>query len=136
MHLPSCKYRVATTQKGVHFCQHRNVHSSRNLVEDEICYSCIWHNVECPNPIPVPEKPLEQSLPQRSGPPTVMPSLFARAWNLTQSLIDFTADGFETVTKEQYEQRLSICEKCDRRRENYCVECGCYLSRAIASKVR
>lgn len=55
------------------------------------------------------------------------PPLIELAWNLTQSLADFTADGFKTLSTEQYQQRLEVCDECDRRRESQCLECGCYL---------
>jgi hypothetical protein len=56
------------------------------------------------------------------------PALTTRAWNLTESLVDFTADGFKTLSTEEYQARLAICDTCDRRRENTCLECGCYLA--------
>ena len=56
------------------------------------------------------------------------PSLTARAWNLTRALASFVADGMRTVSKPEYEQRLRICDSCDRRRHNKCLECGCRLS--------
>jgi peroxiredoxin len=55
------------------------------------------------------------------------PPLATRAWNLTQSLADFAADGFKTLSTDEYQTRLAICDTCDRRRENTCLECGCYL---------
>jgi hypothetical protein len=57
-----------------------------------------------------------------------MPPLPRQAWNLARSLADFVADGMKTVTKEQYQRRLEICDACDRRRGNRCLECGCRLS--------
>ena len=56
------------------------------------------------------------------------PSLARQAWNLAQSLADFVADGFKTVSEEQYRQRLEICDACDQRRNNRCMQCGCRLS--------
>ena len=55
------------------------------------------------------------------------PRLIRRAWSLTQALADFAADGFKTLTEAEYRRRLEICDTCDRRRGNQCLECGCYL---------
>ena len=42
-------------------------------------------------------------------------------------MVDFTSDGFKTISGEQYRARLEICDTCDRRHGNECEECGCYL---------
>jgi hypothetical protein len=60
--------------------------------------------------------------------------LAQRAWNLAESLAAFIADGLQTVTKEQYQQRLEICDQCDRREGGMCLECGCLL--AIKARIR
>jgi hypothetical protein len=57
-----------------------------------------------------------------------MPSLPRQAWNLVASLASFVADGMRTVSKEQYQKRLEICDACGRRRGNRCTKCGCRLS--------
>ena len=32
------------------------------------------------------------------------------------------------VDKEEHKNRLSICEKCDKRNKlNMCTECGCFI---------
>ena len=43
-------------------------------------------------------------------------------------LADFVADGLKTVSKQEYEARLKICDACDQRRGNRCLVCGCRLS--------
>ena len=55
------------------------------------------------------------------------PATRPQAWNLTQSLADVAADGFKIFSTEQYQQRLQVCDGCDRRRESQCLECGCCL---------
>jgi len=60
--------------------------------------------------------------------PDWFPSLPRQAWNLTTSLASFVADGCKTVTKEEYQRRLEVCDACDERRENRCRKCGCYLT--------
>jgi hypothetical protein len=56
------------------------------------------------------------------------PPLRRQAWNLAQSLAAFVADGCTTLTKEEYEKRLTICDECPERRGNRCSQCGCRLS--------
>jgi len=56
------------------------------------------------------------------------PPLHRQAWNLARSLADFLADGCKTLTQEQYRARLEICDRCDQRRGNRCLKCGCRLS--------
>ena len=71
------------------------------------------------------EKPTQPSdeVPQRRPPP-----LLRQAWNLATSLADFVADGCQTVTTQEYRQRLEICDACEQRRGNRCLKCGCRLS--------
>ena len=61
-----------------------------------------------------------------SGSPRAV-SLSRRAWNLASSLAAFAADGGRMVSKEQYAQRLAICDDCHRRQDSRCGACGCYL---------
>ena len=56
------------------------------------------------------------------------PPLHRQAWNLARSLADFVADGCKTVSEEEYRMRLEICDRCDQRRGNRCLKCGCRLS--------
>ena len=60
--------------------------------------------------------------------PSEFPPLHRQAWNLARSLADFVADGLKTLSKEEYEARLKICDACDQRRGNRCLVCGCRLS--------
>lgn len=56
------------------------------------------------------------------------PSLVRQAWNLTRSLADFVADGCKLVDRDEYQRRLEVCDVCEFRRGNQCLECGCRLS--------
>jgi hypothetical protein len=60
--------------------------------------------------------------------PAKFPPLHPQAWNLARSLADFVADGMKTVSQQEYETRLKICDTCDQRRGNRCLKCGCRLS--------
>src|SRR5207248_693358 len=55
------------------------------------------------------------------------PGLAQQTWNLATSVAAFIADGCRTITPEEFAARLSTCDGCDRRRENRCLACGCYL---------
>ena len=75
------------------------------------------------------EDPSQQSSSKRP------PPLRRQAWDLTRSLATFVVRGMKMVTKEQYRQRLEICDTCDRRRGNRCLECGCRLATKAKGKV-
>jgi hypothetical protein len=64
--------------------------------------------------------------PNTPRPP--MPPLSKRAWNLANALASFVADGCKTVSKEEYEARLTVCDTCNLRNGEWCAHsgCGCY----------
>lgn len=55
------------------------------------------------------------------------PPIVVQAWNLAASLAAFVADGCRTVTKDEYERRLGVCDGCEHRDGSWCMKCGCYL---------
>lgn len=55
------------------------------------------------------------------------PRMVRQAWNLAQAMSAFVADGFKTLSEDQYRVRLETCDACDRREGSRCTECGCYL---------
>lgn len=58
--------------------------------------------------------------------------------HLIADLAAFVADGFSTVTREQYAERLRICQGCRKRVGRRCFggekPCGCFL--AVKAKGR
>lgn len=58
---------------------------------------------------------------------SVPPSLLQQGWNAAKALGSFIADGLTTVSTEEYERRLSICDTCEHRADNRCNLCGCFL---------
>lgn len=59
--------------------------------------------------------------------PKPAPSMASRLWHLATDVAAFASEpGF--VTAEEYQDRLSACESCDRRQEGQCLECGCFVS--------
>lgn len=138
--LPPCDFREPTDRDNISFCRHSQVRAPHHLVSPAICRLCSVREKPCPAPRdpPAPGSPLIPAgssripAPIRNGghPPSPVrpPSLLQQGWNVAQALAAFTADGFQTVTKEQYEARLAICETCDRRRGTRCLQCGCGLA--------
>ena len=68
------------------------------------------------------------------------PNLITKVTNLTNSLIDYALKGFQNVTKESYQHRLDVCDKCEFcKKEDVlwtCLSCGCNvkIAAAIATK--
>ena len=83
-----------------------------------------------PHPSARPGSTMPDSVPDRPAhtKPHEPPSLRRQVWNLAASLAAFVADGLRTVDKEEYRQRLEICDRCNRRRGNRCLKCGCRFS--------
>jgi hypothetical protein len=55
------------------------------------------------------------------------PRMAQKAWSLATSIAAFVADGCSTIAHDVFRTRLETCDGCDRRRDNKCLECGCYL---------
>ena len=51
-----------------------------------------------------------------------------KVWEFLNALAVFVADGCTTVTREQYKQRLLICQHCEYRNGGACALCGCRLA--------
>lgn len=65
--------------------------------------------------------------PEEPDSPAKPPGAVTQVWNLAEALSAFVSDGLRLVAPEQYRQRLAICDTCDRRDGNRCLECGCQL---------
>jgi hypothetical protein len=65
-------------------------------------------------------------------PETKPPPLLQRAWNLAVALTEFVADGFKTVSPEQYAERIRTCDNCPGgyRSGPICThaKCGCVIA--------
>lgn len=68
----------------------------------------------------------KQSSTTRAAP--VTPSLAARAVGAVNDAASFAASGFQTVDRAEYQRRLTICDACDRRQGQMCLQCGCVLA--------
>ena len=56
-----------------------------------------------------------------------MPSLAQQAWNFTRAVADHLKSGAAHVSEEGYKKRMEECDGCDRRQDNRCLECGCFI---------
>jgi hypothetical protein len=70
----------------------------------------------------------QDSFPSSQAETASFPSLHRQAWNLARALADFVADGCTTVSRQEYEARLAVCDACDQRHGNRCLVCGCRLA--------
>lgn len=56
-----------------------------------------------------------------------MPDFITMAGNALQAGVRYAQSGFANITKEQYDQRLSICSQCEYFNNYQCTQCGCML---------
>ena len=54
-----------------------------------------------------------------------LPSLPQQAKNLGQAVISHAINGFKQA--DDYENRIAICEGCERFKNDKCLECGCFM---------
>jgi hypothetical protein len=66
----------------------------------------------------------------RDNAATVPPPFATQVWNFAVAMAQFAIDGFKTVTRDEYETRITICDKCptNRRVGWRCMACGCILA--------
>lgn len=58
---------------------------------------------------------------------TSKPPFLWRVAHFAEAVAVFIADGCQTVTVEQYAERLQICQTCPLQRFGECLICGCNL---------
>jgi glycosyltransferase involved in cell wall biosynthesis len=64
----------------------------------------------------------------RDGKELAFPPLPTQAWSLVRAVATFVGDGLRTVDAAQYQQRLMVCDTCERRHGRRCAECGCWVA--------
>lgn len=118
---PECRARVfVNSEKPIASCTHGQVRTRGNFVTRQVCELCSLRNTSEP---PSLESPTESLSLRKLG------------WNVAVSLASFVADGARTVSLAQFQSRLEVCSKCDRRRGNRCRECGCQLTLKASGRV-
>lgn len=57
------------------------------------------------------------------------PTMPRLAWNLAKAAASFVSDGCKLVSAEQFAERLSICDGCEKRLRSRCMHrnCGCFV---------
>ncbi|WP_437202994.1 DUF6171 family protein [Planctomicrobium sp. SH664] len=129
--LPSCNLRVSTPDPTTFLCRHTQVRAPGQRVSAEICRRCSMREVPCPQPRDLEtlgKIPPPAALNREQAAPARFPSLLQQGWNLASSLASFIADGARTVSPEEYQQRLEICDTCELRHGSRCLKCGCHLA--------
>lgn len=122
--VPPCEFRVDTPQAGTAFCRHSGIGAANSLVPLAVCRVCSVRLNDCNSPRDIPtNENMRQLLERRRE----MPGPVTLGWNLVRAIRDFVADGCMTVSTEEYQRRLQVCESCERRQEDRCLECGCNL---------
>ena len=122
--LPPCEFRIDTPQSGTAFCRHSGIVAANSLVPLAACRVCSVRLIHCNSPRDIPTKEnVRELLKHRSE----MPGLVTQGWNLVRAIRDFVADGCKTVSTEDYQSRLQVCESCERCQEDRCLACGCNL---------
>ena len=116
--LPACDYRVEMASEDLYGCRHTSVRAPGNQVTAEICRGCSMRTVPCDQP---------RSVAEVSGNSDGV-SWAQAGWNAAHSAVAFARDRFRTVSEEEYAARTAVCDECDRRSGNRCLECGCRLS--------
>lgn len=56
-----------------------------------------------------------------------LPSKLKQAWNLTKAMATHVAKGRKIALPEVVEERLAICDTCEKRTDDRCSDCGCFI---------
>jgi hypothetical protein len=77
----------------------------------------------------------EEAMLKRLSEPTMFPSVVEQAVGFVGAAWKHIFAGMPSVTDEQYETRLAVCNNCpscDKTDENWkCRECGCSLKEGV-----
>lgn len=62
------------------------------------------------------------------------PGLMQKAVNFSKALVKHAATGFQSVSKEEQEERMNICKACSHfnKEKTSCYLCGCHLNTKTA----
>lgn len=56
------------------------------------------------------------------------PTIIQQSLSFTKAMLYYYKSGRKKVTKEQYEERLKICNGCSQRNGDRCSFCGCKMT--------
>lgn len=63
------------------------------------------------------------------------PTLLEKTSSFISSVKEFVEDGMKTVSKEEFDERMKICDGCDQRSGNSCKICGCGLVAKLSLRI-
>jgi hypothetical protein len=58
-----------------------------------------------------------------------LPSLASRAISYSGDVVGFIAGKFKTRTDEEIDTNWKVCQECDSLVDEFCIECGCPISK-------
>lgn len=139
--IPVCCHRGSELAGGRFACQHPGLFAPHG-VDLPACRRCAEGGIFCNREVSderraeyaaiaagVRELSSPSTAPVSAQPaPPLPPPLPRQAWNLATSLAAFVADGLKTVSPDEYAARLAVCDACEFRHDNRCLQCGCALS--------
>lgn len=56
------------------------------------------------------------------------PNLIQTGWNFAKAITKHAVDGFKSVSTQEYENRLRICDTCPFRNAVRCTKCNCNIT--------
>jgi hypothetical protein len=57
------------------------------------------------------------------------PGYIEKAKNMAKAVSKHVAGGMQSVTFNEYTDRLSVCKSCEYQKDSKCTICGCFLKK-------
>ncbi len=64
------------------------------------------------------------------------PGVVQQVVNFAGAVARHVAGGMQTVTEEEYQARLAVCQGCEHFKDNQCRQCGCRVAGDLMAKAR
>lgn len=117
-------------------CGHKNVFTPLQIINEHICSICQFQSRQIDQsklrtqlPIVDPEMLVAHPNYNPSG---SQPSLFDMGRTFLSSTARYVMGGAKTVSKEEYDERMAICNSCEHRDGFRCILCTCRLDKKCA----
>jgi len=129
--LKKCAYRQDSQYEKWYQCRHSQarIPFPNRYVNRPVCEGCQVNRLVDQSPVEVikdakPPDEMAVLRTEKKPPPTIK-----KLWNATKAVAQFVEDKGRTVDKDQYQQRLAICEVCPEKHPDSptCNACGCNL---------
>lgn len=127
-----CAYRseINLQIKRCH-CSNKMVKVPNGCIPIAVCEGCPWA-----------ARVMNESMLRKSGenviaqnPNFKQPGIIEMGTNFVKSTVKHVVNGAETVSQEEHQQRLNICNGCEYKVGNSCKLCGCCLIKKTKWKV-